>query len=204
MAARGHRRVIGLAAALALGCAAPGQYTWVDDLALAPQAAEAEYVIGVGDVVSVRIFGQDAMSADARVRGDGRITLPLIGDQEAAGLTPATLAELLGAHFKALVNQPLVTVALVERRDPRVAVLGAVVTSGVYALRPDAGVLDALAQAGGVTPQAKLDRVFVIRDGTDGALPFRVRFRYQGLLAAEPRAAGFRLRDGDVVYVDQR
>jgi polysaccharide export outer membrane protein len=189
-------------APLAIGCATAGDYVWVDSALLSRPRGDAEVIIAPGDVLMVRVFGQEALSTRALVRDDGQISLPMVGDQVAEGLGPATLAQLLTAQYQTYLKNPILTVVLEQRHDFRVSVIGAVATPGSYILSPGDGVLQALAMAGGITPFAHRDRIFVLRRADPGRPAMRVRFRYQALLAAEPRAAAFDLRNTDVVVVE--
>ncbi len=187
--------------ALASGCAhLQGAFTWVDEL---PSEAAPEevggYVIAHGDVLSVRVWNEEGMSARPRVREDGQISLPFLNDVKAVGLTPAVLAQQLQARLKQFISNPGVAVALEERQPVSVSVLGQVTEPGAYTLEPGRGVLHALAQAKGLTQFASEDRIFVLRKGFQGG---RIRFRYDKLTRAEGRSATFRLQSGDVVVVE--
>ena len=103
---------IGLALALA-GCAGPGQYVWVDNLP-PEQAAPRDYVIQSGDLVSVRVFQQEAMSTRAKVRSDGRISVPIVGDIDVRGKRPEDVAKELDARLKSYLQVPNVTVSVDE------------------------------------------------------------------------------------------
>lgn len=177
----------------------------VEDIPESPPV-DAEYRIAVGDVLGVRVWNQDSMSIDrARVREDGRISLPFLQDVEVLGQTPSDLANRLQVELKAYVVSPVVTVTAVERRPTRVSVLGEVVRPGQYDLERGSGVLVALAAAGGLTPYAHKDRVFVLRYGywADGNRdPARIRFEYSRLAEGRRPAATFRLEPGDVVTVE--
>lgn len=190
--------------ALAAGCAAVGDYVWADAVSEPAQPAETEYVIAPGDVLGVRVFNQEGMSGRARVRADGRISLPFVNDVEAAGQTPAALARRLQARLKEFINNPVVTVSLEEAGPIQISVLGEVVHPGVFPVQSGANVLQGLAAAGGLGPFASLDRIFVLRKTPPGSkVPLvRVRFTYQKLVRAEGRSVAFRLRDGDVVVVE--
>jgi polysaccharide export outer membrane protein len=195
-----------LAAALALaaGCSHLGDYVWVDAVTEPGAPSETEYVIAPGDVLGVRVFSQEGMSGRARVRTDGKISLPFVNDVEAAGQTPAALARRLQLRLKEFVNNPVVTVSLEEPGPIQVSVLGEVAHPGVFPVQAGANVLQALAAAGGLTPYASHDRIFVLRRSPPGSKPplVRIRFTYDKLAHAEGRAAAFRMRDGDVVVVD--
>ncbi len=188
------------AAAVACGisCKGPGKYVWVDAYAAAGEP-EKLYVIAPGDLIQVKVFNQDQLSTRARVRGDGKISLPLVNDVGAAGLTPAGLARDLQVRLTDFVKAPLVTVSLEETRPPNIYVIGEVTKPGVYPLETALGVLTALVNAGGLTQNASSDRIFVLRQGPPET---RIRFTYDALVRLEGKATTFRLRPGDVVVVE--
>ncbi len=183
----------------AAACAhAPGSYVWIDDFNEPPSQA-AEYIIATDDVVNVRVFGQDAMSGRARVREDGKISLPFLHDVSAAGVTPVTLSTQLQTQLRTFILNPVVTVSLEEPRQISVSVLGEVPRPGIYRLEPTAGVLQAVASAGGFTNFAARD-LFVIRS-VEGK-PTRIRFDYGALVDGRGTGIGFRLKPSDVVIVE--
>lgn len=201
------RLVVCAAALVVLGGTAcgGGRYIRVEDIPETPHP-DREYHIAVGDVISVRVWNQDSMSIErARVREDGKISMPFLQDVEVLGQTPNDLATRLQVKLKTYVVTPVVTVAVVERRPTRVSVLGEVVRPGQYDLDREAGVLAALAVAGGLTPYAHRDRIFVLRSGywADGnPEPARIRFDYTRLVRGQRPAATFRLQPGDVLMVE--
>jgi len=185
--------------ALATACPpAPGSYVWFDQYKVAAQASSA-YVVAAGDLISVRVYNQEAMSARVRVRDDGRISLPFLGDVEAAGHQPSELAKQLQVLLKEYVVNPVVTVSLEEPRTLEVYVVGEVARPGRYQLEPSASVLQVLAAAGGLTPFASPDRIFVLRRDPKAT---RVRFRMEALARNEANAASFRLHGGDTVVAE--
>lgn len=185
-----------LSAATACRTAPPkGPYVWVQDFQEAAPA-EAAYVIAPGDVINVRVFNQDGMSGRARVRNDGMISLPFVNEIRAADLSTLALAARIKERLKEFVVNPVVTVSLEEPRPAEISVVGEVAKPGVYKLEPHGGVLSALASAGGLSDFADRGRIFVLRDRQ------RVRFTWQALVEAEPRAIGFRLQAGDVVVAE--
>jgi polysaccharide export outer membrane protein len=189
---------------LSLGLAAcrhdPGLFTWVDDYSDAA-AADGEYIIHAGDVVNVRVYGQDSMSAKSRVRGDGKISMPFLNDVTAAGFTPVVLSAQLQTRLKDFINNPVVTISLEEVRQVNVSVLGEVLRPGVYNFDPNAGVLQAIATAGGFSNFASRD-IFVLRPAPGVEKPQRIRFDYDQVVRAQGKGAGFRLRPGDVMIVE--
>jgi polysaccharide export outer membrane protein len=193
------------AAVLVGGCAASRDFIWVGEVPKSMYAEPGAYRIEIGDVIGVRVYNQEANSVDrARVREDGKITMPFLGDVRVDGFEPTELSRALELKLKAFIKEPGVTVVVHERRPLRVSVLGRVHRAGTYDLDPGGGLLHALAAAGGLTPFADGDRVFVIRNGywADTQLPARIRFRYDELVAGRSPAVTFRLRVGDVVVVE--
>jgi len=185
------------------GCAhRADRFVWVDQIP-EPQVAAApgEYHLTAGDVVSVQVFNHSEMSGRARVREDGKLSIPLLGDVNADGRSPNELAHDIETTLgkQNLVVGTRVTVSLEERAPLRVAVLGEVAHPGLFALDPDAGVAEALASAGGFTEFAHRDRLFVIRRQPTQV---RIRLTYEDLVRARGRAAQLRLRAGDVVVVE--
>ncbi|HTP26937.1 MAG TPA: polysaccharide biosynthesis/export family protein [Anaeromyxobacteraceae bacterium] len=191
-----------VAVAGALACASVrGPYIPVEDYpSVAP---ETEYHIATGDLLAVRVWNQDSMSnPHARVRDDGKISLPFLQDVDVAGITPTELSQRLQVKLKAYVVNPVVTVTVEEFRPLHVEVLGEVVHPGQFELDRGAGVLAALAVAGGLTDYAHHDSIFVLRSNGASTGPTRIRFRYASLIAGEKPAASFRLHAGDVVVAE--
>jgi polysaccharide biosynthesis/export protein len=191
-----RRPPIGGLVALALAGCGGAPFVWIDELP--QQQAADEYVIAPGDLVGVRVFNQENMSTRARVRSDGKVALPFLGDVELRGKTPAAVSRELGVRFKEYVVSPVVTVSLEETQPTAVSVLGEVAHPGNYTLDASSGVLQALAAAGGLTDYASRDAIYLVRRASGT----RVRFRFSSLAQGDGRASAFRLRAGDVVIVE--
>jgi polysaccharide biosynthesis/export protein len=195
-----NRLLIAIICLSTLGCYTPrGVFLEVDDGAL---SGDLGYLISAGDVLLVRVFQQEAMSARVKVRGDGKVSLPLINDVIAAGKSPTVLATELQARLKDFINNPVVTVSLEESRPVVVSVVGEVVRPGVVTLEPGAGVLQALAASGGLTDFAHRDGLFVLRRHAAQPQPKRLRFTWEVLARGEGPAARFTLLPGDVVIAE--
>jgi polysaccharide biosynthesis/export protein len=194
-------RSLNAMAALAIlgACAGGGAYIPVNDYQEPPEAPQSGYVIQSGDILQIRVFNQPDMSTRVRVRDDGKVSIPFLNDVTVVGLTPNALAHQLQAKLKEFINAPVVTVSLEETRPFSISVLGEVTKAGVYALPPGAGVLQALAAAGGLTPYASKDKIYVVRETPERA---RIRFEFGQLTQATGKAATFRLRLGDIVVVE--
>jgi polysaccharide export outer membrane protein len=171
----------------------------VNDYQEPPPPPQPGYVMQSGDVLQIRVFNQPDMSARVRVRDDGKISIPFLNDVAAVGLTPNALAQQIQSRLKEFINAPVVTISLEEARPFSISVIGEVNKAGVYSLPLGAGVLQALAAAGGLTQYASRDKIFVIRDAPQRA---RIRFEFEQLTQAEGKAAAFRLRVGDTVVVE--
>lgn len=191
-----------LAIILASACgSAHGAYQWVEDYPIATTPlGSTEYVIGAGDLVQVQVWDNDKLSTRARVRADGQLALPLLGEMRAVGKAPIALArDIEGAlREQKLVNAPRVTVAVDEVPPLKVSVLGQVAHAGTYALEPGSGVAEALASAGGLAEFAHKDQIYVLRRMPS---PARIRFTFESLTELG-RAASFRLQPGDIVVAE--
>jgi len=188
-----------VALALLGACAGAGAYTPSNDYQEPAEAPQSGYVIQSGDVLQIRVFNQPDMSTRVRVRDDGKVSIPFLNDVVVVGLTPNQLAQQLQTRLKEFINAPVVTVSLEETRPFSISVIGEVTKAGVYVLPPGAGVLQALAAAGGLTQYASKDKIFVVRESPERA---RIRFEFGQLTQASGKAATFRLRLGDIVVVE--
>jgi polysaccharide export outer membrane protein len=198
------RYALVLCAVLAAACKTTpeGPFVWVDQLP-ADKTEDPTYRIVPGDVIGVRVWGQESMSAPRlRVRDDGRVTMPFLQDVDAAGLAPAELAKALEVKFKTYVVNPIVTVTVEEARPLRVSVLGEVAHPGAYELERGGVILHAIAAAGGRTPYAADDKIYVLRqDSANKSETTRIRFRWADLAAGKRPGVAFRMRNGDVIIV---
>jgi polysaccharide export outer membrane protein len=137
-----------------------------------------------------------------KVRGDGKVSLPLVNDWVVAGKMPAQVANELQVRLKEFINTPVVTVSLEEMRPLSVSVVGEVVRPGLVVLEPGAGVLHALAAAGGLTDFAHKDGLFVLRKPDPTQKPVRVHFTWDNLTAGDPASVKFQLLPQDVVVAE--
>lgn len=179
-------------------CARPAPFVWAQDLP-AEQPPRPGQLISAGDIVDVRVFGQEPLSARGNVRSDGMFTLPLLGLVPIAGQRPEDVASKLEERFKPYVNAPEVTVVIVQSQVS-VTVVGEVRQPGVLPLESPATLLHAIARAGGVTEYADESGIFVLR-AKSGTIQ-RIRFTYEDLIHGKPRQADFFLKSGDVVVVE--
>jgi polysaccharide export outer membrane protein len=137
------------------------------DSGTAADGCRADYVIGAEDVLDVAVWDNAPLTRTVPVRPDGKISLPLLDDVQAAGLTPMQLRERLKTGLAEYISAPAVSVVVREVHSFKVTVMGQVKTPGRYEIKDRATVLDLLAMAGGITEYAARGRIVVLRnDGT--------------------------------------
>lgn len=190
--------MVGAALAVALAGCARAPYVWVYDLPEQVLTGKAARV-APGDHLFVFVRDQPTMSGEVIVALDHTIVLPVVGQVSVQDSDVTQITERVTQGLTNILDNPVVRVSLVSQHPARVIVIGEVRNPGAYAVDGEAGVVDALAQAGGLTEFAKHQRVFVVRSGEQ---PVRVRFRYAELAAGEAASRRFVLLDGDVVVAE--
>ena len=168
--------------------------------------AVADYRVGVDDLVQVRVWQNPELDVTVPVRGDGRITVPLIGDVDAAGRTPAEVSADIGARLGEYVKEPRVTLIVTEQRSndylSRVRVTGAVRSPVSLPYRPGMTVLDAVLAAGGPTEFAAGDRAALHRRGGQETRSYAVAL--EAMLEDGDLTSNYPVQPGDVITVPQR
>lgn len=186
-----------LFAALLLVLPAPAQAQEVNTAPADAAARPGDYTVGPGDLLDVRFWGFEEMSAQVVVRPDGFISLPLINDVEALGATPGELAGRIAALASAYVEEPAVTVIVREIHSRQVYITGEVASPGQYPLGRTTTVLQLIALAGGLTEFADTDGIVVIRQTPEGPVTFR--FDYRKVARLEDLSGNIVLQPGDTV-----
>ncbi len=158
------------------------------------------YAIGPGDVLEISVWKNPELTSTVPVRPDGRISVPLLGDVQAAGMTPLALKQTLTDGYKEYVTAPGVSVVVKEIHSRKIYVTGEVVTPGVYDLQPRAKLMQALALAGGLTPYAK-GRVIVLRDSRDGKGDRRFEIEIGSIVSGKKPQDNLLLVPGDTLVV---
>lgn len=184
----------------ALLCGAPALALGSDD---ARPAAAGErstgYQIGPEDLLQILVWKNEVLSRTVPVRPDGMISLPLLNDVQAAGLTPLELRAVLIKKLAEFIPDPEVSVIVTDVRSLKVSVIGQVARPGRYEFRSWATVMDVLATAGGLSEFAAKSRIAVFRP--DGRSVKRIPFNYEKLGAKEDAQLNFFVRPGDLVFV---
>jgi len=158
--------------------------------------ATPPYLIGAGDVLHVFVWKEPELSREMTVRIDGKISVMLLGEVQAAGRTPEDLAQQLRTDFKRFLGAPQVTVSVVQPTSTRFYVLGQVQKSGDFPLSTPLTVVQALAMAGGFKEFARTDSIVIIR--RDGSV---VPVNYKKLEGGKEVGQNVPLRPGDTVVV---
>jgi polysaccharide biosynthesis/export protein len=158
-----------------------------------------EYRIGPEDVLQISVWKNEALSRTVPVRPDGKVTLPLLNDIDAAGYTPMQFRDLLIQKLSEYMPSPEVSVIVVDPRSFKVSVMGEVPKPGRYELRSRTTILDMIALAGGLSQFAARTKIFVLRP--DGAIQKRLPFNYNKAVSAGGEQENFYLQAGDIVVV---
>lgn len=161
--------------------------------------ADPDYVIGPQDVVDISVWKEPELSRSVPVRPDGRISLPLINDIQAAGLTPGQLGAQIASGLTKYVTNPQVTVIISQINSQRIYILGEVARAGSYTLLPDMTVLQALSDAGGFTPFANSKKIYVLRQ--DNGKQQKIPFNYKEVISGKNPSQNIAVKAGDTIIV---
>jgi polysaccharide biosynthesis/export protein len=161
-----------------------------------PRLMEA-YHLGPGDQLRVELYGEPQLSQSLQVRPDGKITMPLVGELVAAGMTPLDLRDNLTEAYREYISNPVVTVIVVEANAAVAYVMGEVENPGPLPLNGPVTVLQALAMAGGFKDFANTRNIRVLRQGPNGQQIIRFNYRDAARGVGDP----VYLQPGDTVIV---
>lgn len=162
----------------------------------------SHFVIGPGDVLAINVFKEPEASVPSIVvRPDGFISMPMVKEVEAAGLTPVELEKVLSQKFARFLRDADVAVIVKEVHSEKVYVIGAVKKEGPITIRAPLTVLQAIAEAGGLTDYARRGKLYILRreNGKEVQLPFQ----YSAVIRGEHSEQNIVLQPGDTVVVPQ-
>jgi polysaccharide export outer membrane protein len=169
--------------------------------AAAMQTAQADpsYVIGAQDVLNISVWKDPELTQAVPVRPDGKISMPLLNDVQAAGLTPDQLKEQITDGLKKFMTDPIVTVIVSQINSQRVYVTGEVTKAGAYPLLPQMTILQALSSAGGFTQFANTKKIYMFRmvNGKQVNFPFN----YKDVIHGKSSNENVVLQAGDTIVV---
>jgi polysaccharide export outer membrane protein len=158
-----------------------------------------QYVIGPEDVLHIHVWKEEALTRTIPVRMDGKISLPLIQEIKAAGLTPLQLKEVLTTRFKEFIENPIVSVTVMEANSCKVYIMGQVRNPGVYRLRSETTVVQIIPLAGGFTEWANQKKILIVRkeDGREK----RITVNYKKIMGGKDPGSNVILKAGDTIIV---
>ena len=189
--------VLLLSITVGLGCSKP-------DVIIPPGPPEEGFVLGPEDVIEVVVWRTPDLSRQVVIRPDGKVSLPLIGDVPASGMTADQLASDIVERFKAYKENPSVSVNVLEVNSYYVFVVGEVLVPGKLSLKSYTTILQVLSLAGGFTQFASRNDIKVIRNVTnaEGKIKeLRIPLRYDDLISEEGSLYNLTLKSGDTIIV---
>ena len=158
-----------------------------------------QYVIGPEDVLYIHVWKEEALTKTVPVRMDGMISLPLIQEVKAAGLTPLQFKEVLTRKLKEFIENPIVSVTVTEANSYKVFVTGLVKNPGVYRLRSETTVIQIIPMAGGFTDWANQKKILIVRkeDGREK----RITVNFKRIVAGKDPGSNIILKAGDTIII---
>ena len=195
----GARQQAGQTIPAQAGQAAPAQAPPAQATAHQAATQDPNYIIGARDVLDISVWKEPELTRALPVRPDGKVSLPLLNDVQAAGLTPTQLANNISNELKKYVTNPQVTIIVTQINSQRIYILGEVSRAGAYPLLPQMTVLQALSSAGGLGTFANGKKIYVLRQ-VDGK-PEKYPFHYKDVLAGKRANENIELKAGDTIVV---
>jgi polysaccharide export outer membrane protein len=168
--------------------------------ASAAKPHDDSFVIGNDDVLAINVWKEPDISRSIPVRSDGKISLPLVGEVQAAGLTPLKLETDIAVRLKNFISEPEVTVMVQQVNSQKFNILGQVARPGSYVIANSPTVLDAIALAGGFRDFAKQKSIYVLRQA-GGGKDARLQFNYKDVSQGKNMSQNIKLQPGDTIIV---
>ena len=172
-----------------------------DDNMLAALQQNKPYVLGCGDTLKVTVWRHEETDADAVIMPDGKISLPLVGEVAAAGLTVDELKDELNRKYNEYITEPHITITVKETNSLKIYVLGEVTRPGELKLNSYTDVLQAISMAGGFTIYANRSTIDIIRK--EGDKNIKINFNYNEVVKGKNLAQNIPLKAGDVIVVSE-
>lgn len=161
----------------------------------------ADYIIGPEDVLDVSVWRNTDLSKTVIVRPDGKISLPLVGDVVAVGMTATQLADTISQKLKEYKENPQVSIVVKEVNSYSIYVLGEVARAGKYPLKSKTTLLQAITLSGGFTPSAARNKIVVFRFGEHGAKDVKIRASYDDIILRDDSSQNLVLAPGDTIVI---
>jgi polysaccharide export outer membrane protein len=172
-----------------------------DEKLLSELQQNKPFVLGCGEAITVTVWRHEEASADAVIAPDGKISLPLIGEVTAAGLTVDELKDELNKRYRDFINEPHVTVTIKEINSLKIYVTGEVTRPGELKLNSTTDVLQAISLAGGFTIYANRSNIKIIRK--EGDKKIKINFNYNQVVKGKNLSQNIPLKAGDVIVVSE-
>ena len=177
---------------------APASATVAPEVPVASADVDPNYILGTDDAIMVHVWKEPTISGSLVIRPDGRISLPLVGDLPASGMTPMALAAEIQDGLKKFINDPSVTVTVTAVNSRKIFFIGEVVRSGPVPLTRAMTMLQAISAAGGLTPYANKKKMYILRE--EKGKQEKIPFDYAKALK-EGNQQGVELKPGDTIVV---
>jgi polysaccharide export outer membrane protein len=158
------------------------------------------YVIGDDDMIEIDVWKETELSKQLTVRSDGKISMPLVGEIQAAGKTPVQLEDEITTKLRSFITEPAVTVMVLKINSLKFNVMGEVARPGSYSLAARTTIVDAIATAGGFRDFAKKKSIYVLHQKPDGT-EARLTFNYSAFIKGKNPKQNILLQSGDTVVV---
>jgi polysaccharide export outer membrane protein len=164
-----------------------------------PATNDPNYVIGPQDVIEINVWKEAELTRSVPVRPDGKISMPLLNDVQAGGLTPMQLTAQISAALKKFISDPQVTVVVTQINSQRIFIIGEVTRPGAFPLVPGMTVLEALSSAGGFTMFANVKKIYLLRNvnGKQEKYPFN----YNDVIRGKTTEGNVPVKAGDTIVV---
>jgi polysaccharide biosynthesis/export protein len=161
---------------------------------------DASYVIGESDVLTINVWKEPDLTKTVPVRSDGKISLPLVGELQAAGRTPQQLEGDISEKLRNFITSPEVSVLVQQVNSKKFNILGEVMKPGSYSISLAPTVLDAIAAAGGLRDFAKKTGIYILRKGPDGQ-QIRLNFNYKEFIKGKNPSQNVKMEPNDTLVV---
>lgn len=168
---------------------------------ISPSATvDPNFVIGAEDVLAINVWKEPELSRTVPVRPDGMISLPLVNDVKASGLTPMQLSVSITEKLRKFMTEPQVTVIVQTINSRKIHLVGEVNRAGTFPMLPDMTVLQALSGAGGFTQYANTKKIYVLRQ-TENGQQVKIPFNYKEVIQGKKPEQNIILKSGDTIVV---
>jgi len=168
-------------------------------IAAAAATKDPNYVIGAQDMLDISVWKEPEFTRTVPVRPDGKISLPLLNDVQASGLTPTQLSTEITDSLEKFMTNPQVTVIVTQTNSQRIYLLGEINHSGAYTLTPQMTVMQAISNAGGPTAFAHSTKIYVLRQ--ENGKQQKIFFNFKAAIGGKSSQPDILLKPGDTVVV---